>query len=326
MTPAYAVVADDTDVTGRLRQALAELRVTTTTDRTTDTVEIRLAGDAVAAPPAGTALRVSVGYAQTGLIEVGLFLHSETEIELAPASRILIRGTGADLRPDSALKTPRSRAWGNTTLGAIVGEIASEHGLTPAVDAALGATPISHLDQTAESDLHFLRRLAARWDADAKVAAERLLFTAAAAAATASGAPMPPIELTPTSGVTSARVTYRGRPEVSSVRARYVALADADVLPHVVAGTGDPVHDLPDPYANAAYAQAAADAKLAQLTRAAAQLEATIPGTPTLSAGAPITTTGWPSAANGRWIATRVTHAITPNGFTTELTATPPTP
>ena len=192
------------------------------------------------------------------------------------------------------------------------------------MDGALGATPIPHMDQTSESDLHFLRRLAARWDADAKVAAERLLFAPAAAGAAASGAAMPPLELTPTSGVTTLRVTYRGRPEVASVRARYTALDAADVLPHVIAGDGDPAHDLPDPYATQAFAQAAADAKLAQFARATAELDATIPGAPTLSAGAPIATTGWPPAANGRWIATRVIHSLTPNGFTTDLTATTP--
>lgn len=327
LTPDFRAHIDGVDRTGAMRAALVELRVVTTSDRATDTVEIALADDAapIDPPPRGSQIDVAIGYAESGgPVEMGRFWHTETDIELAPPS-IRIRGTGADLRPSSALKSPRTRAWHDTTLGAIVDAVAAEHALTPRVGAALAATTIAHVDQTSESDLHFLRRLATDYDATAKMADDALVFAPAGEGVAASGAEMPAFALTPRTGALSARVAYRDRPKVASVRAPYWRYVEAAPR-FAVAGDGTPAHDLPDPFPDQPRAQSAATARLRQFVRATAQLEAELPGTPELSAGARITTTGWPvPAANGDWIATRVTHSLTPSGFTTSVTASAPT-
>ena len=122
-TPDCAVSIAGEDVAGRLRRALLELRVVGTTDRSTDTVELRLAGGdggaPLAAPPTGRELRVRLGYRESGLVDQGAYWHTETDIECAPERVVVVRATGADLRPGSALKTPRTRAWHDTTLGAV---------------------------------------------------------------------------------------------------------------------------------------------------------------------------------------------------------------
>jgi uncharacterized protein len=69
----------------------------------------------------------------------------------------------------------RTRNWDNTSLSAIVKQVASGLGLTP-VTSGLDAT-IGSEQQLNESDLHFLRRLLARYDADLQVVAAELHAT-----------------------------------------------------------------------------------------------------------------------------------------------------
>ena len=324
LTPQWVLTATDAAVAARLRDVV-ELRVETTTDRTTDTVEITLAGLDAPAPPSGAAISVAIGYREQGPVRMGTYWHTETELALAPERRCVIRATGADLRPQSAIKAPRSRSWDDTTVGEVVAAIAREHGFQPAVGAELAGVAVAHIDQSAESDLHLLRRMAARWDATAKMVGGEIVFARAGTGRAARGAGMPILTLSPDSGVVSARVTYRDRPKIARTRAAYTAYALQDPIAHVTAGEGDPVHGIPDPHPDQHTARAAAAATLARLRRAAARLEATLPGAPDLSAGANITTTGWPPGANGPWIADRVTHTLSSSGYTTEITATAPT-
>lgn len=69
----------------------------------------------------------------------------------------------------------RTKSWDNTSLSSILQEVASGLGLTP-VSSALDAT-IGSEQQLNESDLHFLRRLLARYDADLQVVAAELHAT-----------------------------------------------------------------------------------------------------------------------------------------------------
>lgn len=321
VTPAWRLSVDGEDATAALSVHVASIRVETTTDRTTDSLEIECAENAaLAAPPTGRKLRPSLGYEGRQLVPMGEFWHTETDLELVPR-RLRIRATGADFRPQSGIRAPRTRAWHDTTLGAIVEEIAAEHGLAPRVDAALGAHAIAHADQTAESDLHLLQRIALHWNGTAKEAGSDLVLAAAGAGASASGVALPAVRLTPDSGITAGRVEYRDRPRFSSVRAPYRELAlAATVL--AVAGAGEPALDLAETSPDREQATAAANARLSQLRREGAKLTISMPGRPELSAGSPITTAGWGPVADGAWIATRITHTLSPTaGFTTDVSA-----
>ena len=324
LTPDYSVRAGAEEISGRLKAALAELVVVRGTDRASDSVEITL-GDAaggVAAPPAGRELSVWMGYAESDLVEMGTYWHSETDLEFAPVRRLVIRATGADLRAGSPLKAPRTRAWRDTTVGGIVQQIAADNGYSANVDAAIGTTEVADEAQTAESDLHFLRRLAQRYDGTARAVGHRLVLARAGAGASVSGRSMPALTVSPDAPPISGRVAYRERPRYGAVRASWLDTAGGAPAT-VTAGAGDPTMDLPDPYPTRAEAEAAARAKLNQLSRQAATLELTLRGTPTLAGGGTVVTEGWGDPANGRWSITRATHRITPtSGYTTEVTAT----
>ena len=319
LTPAYEIVAGGEDWTAAIRRALVELRVESTAERTADSVEIVLGDEvgAVAAPPAGRTLAVRIGYAESGLSDAGEYWHSETEIEFAPR-RVTIRGVAADFRASATIKAPRTRAWHDTTVDAVVRAVAAEHGLEPHVAAEYADAAVPHLDQT-ESDLHLLRRLAAAHDATAKVVGQRLVFSPAAAPSTATGKPMPEVAFTPDTPHSSARVSYRERPRYSAVRAPWIDYRNAATA-HETAGDGKPLLDLADPFPSQAQAAAAAQAALRQHARAAAELELDVPGNPALFAGATLIVKDWDPLANGRWSITRATHTIAPTGYNTAVT------
>ena len=323
MTPAFRLDVEGEDVTERVRRHLVDLRVTLTADSSSDTLQITLsdAPGVLARPAAEREVRVSLGYRETGLVAVGVYYHSETDIELVPR-RMVLRATAADFRRRSTLKAPKSRAWRATTLGQVVSAIAREHGYEPRVAPALAGAVIGHIDQTAESDMHLLRRLATGYDATVKAAGGYLVMMPRGAARSAgSGTPLPIYTASPDGGtVLTGRVSWRGRPKYSSVISGYHDPA-AGKLVHVTAGSGDPAFVIREPRPDRAQALAAAAARLARLQRQTAALELSVVGEPTLAAQGRIVTSGWGGGTDGAWTISRVTHALTISGYESRVSA-----
>ena len=324
MTPAFALQAGGTDVTERVERHLVELRVTLSSDSASDTLQVTIsdAPKALARPAAERELKVSLGYRETGLVPLGVYFHSETDVDFAPR-RLVLRATAADFRRRSTLKAPKSRAWQATTLGAIVTDIATEHGYTPRVDPSLAAARLDHVDQTAESDMHLLRRLGRHHDATVKAAGGRLVMMPHGAGRSAvRGDALPVYRVTAGSAdVLSGRVSWRGRPRYGSVQASYYDLGTG-ALEHVIAGEGPPTFVIRDPRPDRAQALADAQSRLARLARQTATLDLTLVGAPTLTAEGRMVTSGWGEGTDGTWSIERVTHILGRNGFHSQVSAT----
>ena len=318
-------------MTQAIDERLIELNVTLTSDRASDTMEIELedAAGALVIPAAERELRVSLGYRDSGLSAMGVYFHDETERQLAPG-RLTIRATAADWRRRSALKAPRSRAWDDVSLGALVRTIAAEHGYVGVVAPALASVTIAHIDQTAESDLHLLRRLARQYDATAKAAGGRLIFAPRGRGRSAgTNQPLPVLEYTPAArdageaAVLSARYTVRGRPRYGSVAASYQSVETAE-LTRVRAGTAEPTYIIREPYPDAAQASAAAAARLSRFTRQTEEVEVSVSGNPALVSEAVLALRDWPREGVTRWTVLRAEHAYSPRrGYTVSVTAEP---
>ena len=321
MRPAYRIDAGGEDVTSRLRDRLVSLSLTLTADRSSDRVEIVLADSlgALAVPSAERELRIALGY-EDALVDMGIYFHDESELELAP-TRLTVRGTAADFRRRSTLKAPKRRSFDDVTLGDLVNSIAAEHGYTGRVAPQLSGLVLEHVDQTAESDLHLLRRLAREFDATAKATGGHLVFAPRGSGRTAgSGRSMPVVDLD-AAKVTSARYTVRGRPKYGSVIASYQDLEEGELV-HVTAGSGSPAFHIREPRATKTEAEADAAARLAKFERQTLGLELTLPGEPRLTAETVIDMQGWPQAGTTRWAASRVVHAFSKSrGYTTTVTA-----
>ena len=144
----------------------------------------------IGVPGEARELHVFLGYGDR-LTPMGIYYRAEVDIELVPR-KLVVRATAADLRSRSTLKAPRTRAWDEVTLGALVVGIAAEHGYAARMDPSLDESPIAHVDQVAESDLHLLRRVAGHYDATPKAAAGHLVVVRRGSARTAgTGVPLP---------------------------------------------------------------------------------------------------------------------------------------
>ena len=193
--PAYQVRVDGSDISGTLRPRLMHMTITDNRGFSADTIEIALddSDGKLAMPRRGATLQASIGWQGGALVDKGTFKIDEVEHGGAP-DVLTIRGKSADLSGE--MNKLRERSWHFETIGAIVEQLAARYGLTPSVGEAFKGMVIDHIDQTNESDLAFLTRLATEQDAIATVKSGRLMFIKAGNGTTASGKPLPAITIT----------------------------------------------------------------------------------------------------------------------------------
>ena len=330
-TPAFEISADGHDFTRIVQQHLVELRLTSTSDQTSDTLEIEISDGAnrLSAPTTERELKVSLGYKDSGLVPMGVYFHTESEIQLAPR-RLTVRATAADFRRRSSLKAPKRRSWDNVALGDLVRAIAAEHGYTARVHPRLAGTVLAHIDQTAESDLHLLRRLARAFDATTKAAGGYLVFEPRGIGRSAgTDRALPVVEYAPGQrvegkpSVLSARTTVKGRPRYGAVVATYHDVAAGELV-HIQAGTGSPTYQIREPFPDRPQADAAAAGRLARLSRQTKDLDMVVPGNPRLVSEVVIALDQWPTAERSRWTVLRAEHSLSKSrGYVTSFTAEP---
>ncbi|MTH65591.1 phage late control D family protein, partial [Paracoccus shanxieyensis] len=186
MTPAFRIVVDGQDRSAIIADRLISLVVNDEDGTKSDRVEIELDNrdGRVAFPEVEAQLEVSLGFAGQTLSLMGVY-RVDGVSGRGPARSISITATAADLKGD--IRAPRTRGWPKPTLGQIVSAIASEAGLRPVVAASLRDIGWDWLAQTAESNLHFLTRLAADLDATCKPAGGALVVQRRGEGVTAAG-------------------------------------------------------------------------------------------------------------------------------------------
>ncbi len=316
-TPVFTIDADNKDITTAIRQRLLSLRITDVAGYDSDTLEITIDDreGIVSLPPTGALLRVSLGY-ENNLQLMGRFVVDELRLS-GPSMKLTITARAADFKQQ--LKQQKTRAWENITIDGIVSTIAASHELEPIISSPLSDTLIFRIDQTDESDLHFLTRLGKDHDAIAKPTNKKLIFAPRGEAKTASGQPMAPVSLTRIQlSSWSARLSDRNK--YQSVTAYYHDTSEGQRIP-VTAGQGEPRYTLRNNQPDIATAQQAAFAKFKSLNRGSGSLSFTMPGNPDLMAETPITILGIRTGIDGRWIATRVIHELSSSGYITTVEA-----
>lgn len=329
IAPAFRIIANDQDITTKVRERFKSLRLVDETGTTSDTVEITLAdhdpAKRIAVPKTGAELEVFIGY-DAKLTRKGVFVCDEVELSGYP-SEVVIRARAAPYEGSNSgmvgLQTQKSRSWPKgTTIRAMVERIAGEHRLTPAVSPALAAIALPHTDQTHESDMNLLARLAKRYDAIAKPAGGSLLFVKRGDAKTASGADLPRVTLTPKDG-SAYRVTIASRDSAGTVVAYYRDTRKAK-RHEVAVGDGEPVIRLRMSYADRVSAENAARARQRSRARAERKLTFTFPGRPEVTAEAIVVMQGFREGVDGEWLITRAEHYVGPGGYRTTIEAEQP--
>lgn len=328
MQPAFKILADNENVTERIKQRLISLRISDSAGIDSDSLNLTLddRDNAIHWPKIGAALDVSLGYEGVSLVPAGLFTVDEVQAS-GPPDQLVIRARAAEMLKN--LHTQKTNSWDATTLGKIVETIAAKHKLEPAISARFAGVDIPHIDQTSESDLHFLTRLAFQYGAEAKPAHGRLLFIERGQGKAASGRPLDRIEVDRRRAQVPGafmdyRVTNAERNKYQKVIANWHDLSSGKRLP-VAAGDGDPVHSIKWVYANSAEAYSAAQARLEALQRGAATLSLSVIGEPRIRAETPLFLLNFREGVNGEWAARSVTHEISDGGAITRIEAETPT-
>ena len=311
--PDWRILADGQDATAKMRDRLLRLTVTDEAGNDSDAVEIELDNrdGALALPRTGAELRVFLGWQGAGLTDMGLYVVDEIRTSGMPRT-LVIAAKAADMR--ASFKAPKTRSWHDTTLGDLVATIAGEQGLEPVVAAELAGVPVPHLDQTGESDMALLSRLARQYGAVAKPAYGKLIFVPRGQAKAASGRELPTVSLSYGAGdISGWGTTIAERGRYGAVTAHWHDKAAAE-RKSVTVGGDEPTMTLPTSYPTEAEAKAAAEAKLAGLMRGAAKLSLDGPGRVDLFAEGRLVVAGLDAAADGEWGITRVEHTLVKGG------------
>lgn len=318
-TPTYALTVAGKDITPHINARLISLTLTEGRENTADQLDIELTDhDGLLDIPRKEAeIELMIGWLGEQLVDKGSFVVDEVEHTGAP-DKVTIRARAADMGGE--IRTRKEKSWKGSTLGAVIADLAKNSNLTHKVDAALAKTAIAHITQTNESDMHFLTRLARKYDAVATVKKKHLLFMPINGTQNSKGEKLATVHITRQDGdghrwASSARDAFDG------VKAYWSDSVNGK-RKTVVAGkkTGN-VKSLKETYASEKDALDAARAERQRLERGMATFELALAmGRPEITAQSPIKVSGWKEDIDGDdWLVKEVTHTLNDgNGWTTK--------
>lgn len=353
--PDFMLTVNAKDVTANIRDRLISLTLIDNRGFDADQLDLELddADGQLAMPVRGAVVKLFLGWKGQALIGKGEFTVDEVEHQGAPDT-MTIRARSVDFR--GTLNSRREVSYHDTTLGAVVTQIAERNSLKPMLAAGFAALGVSHIDQTQETDTKFLTRLASLYGAVAAIKAGRLLFLRPGSGVTASGKPIPQLTITRQdgdrhsfsiadrgayTGVTASwlhtkdpkpkKVKVKRKPREKHLRALEHPAAKkkkvtATKTPEAregdyLAGTEDNVFVLTTVYATKAAAMRAAKAKWDTLQRGVAEFSLTLAmGRADLFPETPVRVSGFKAVIDAQpWLISKVTHNLSSSGYTTTL-------
>lgn len=262
----------------------------------------------------GDRLKLYMGYNETWYMFMGIYTINDYEFTGPPLS-VKVNAKACDM--SGALKSKKTRSWTSKTIGQIVSEIASKHKLKPNVDPDLANITIRHIEQTCESDLNFLARLAMQRDAIVKPADGKLHFTKYGKSKMHSDEKKHRINLS-AKDITSFTMVYNSRAKYASSVAYYYDTSKAKKI-KVTAGSGEPVYVDRHSYNGEEEAKAGAEANLKKAARDVFSLDLNLPGNPDIAADSIIVLSGVRQGVDGEWVVKTAEHTISGEGYKTRV-------
>ncbi|MEO1949098.1 contractile injection system protein, VgrG/Pvc8 family [Thioclava sp.] len=306
MTPDFKIVADGEDVTATIADRLLSLSIVDEDGTKSDRLELQIddRDGRVAFPDMNASIEVWLGFKSQQLSYMGRY--AVDQVKGAGPTQVLEVGCKpADMK--SEVRAPQTRAWEDVTLQSIVAKIAAEAKLRPVVSASIASAHWGYIAQTAESNLHFLTRLAAPLDATAKPVGDALVVQKRGEGKSAAGDKLEPPSLT-RSQLTSWRWDLDGRKIYRKIEAEW-SEPGAGKRHLVTRGKDKPSKRLRHCYASKEEAERAADGALSAAARGALKISIEVAGfRPSLLAGASVKLDGLRPELNGEWHLTRVQH------------------
>ncbi|UVM37688.1 phage late control D family protein [Pseudomonas sp. B21-017] len=265
-------------------------------------------------PSLGGKIGLRVGYLESGLVDKGEFVITRRTPTLFPLRLTLVATAAPFSATDqTGFKQRRSVSHGPTTLGALFRQLTSRHGFSPRVAPDLSLIKIAHIDQSNETDMGFLTRLAYLHDAVAKPVNELYVLARRGQAKSLSGKVLPTIKLSVTTNNRPGDHAFISAVLDETARAKYQGCKtswwDAAAGKVRVEESGiAPFKTLRQRFQSADDARAAAEGETRRMMREALKVTIECPGNPGLSAeGVVLLDPTWPDFMRGRWSIDKVT-------------------
>ncbi|MDA7705717.1 contractile injection system protein, VgrG/Pvc8 family, partial [Rickettsiales bacterium] len=302
---------------------LISLNITDETGLVSDKAEILLDNrDSILEIPAtGANLEISIGYEGKELNLMGSYIVDTIELMSPPLKmRVTAKATNTKIKNlNSKIRSPKSKSWNKNSLIGIIEFIAKDHEFEAVIDKEFDQIFIKHIDQTDESDISFLSRLARDHDAFIKFIDDKLIFIKKGTGTSISGVELPEAEIFE-SEITNWNLSISERGKFGRVRVKWHDLSDGKEKT-VSHGNEEPTYGARYVFATQDRADQVAKAKLAEFQRGIKKLSISAAGNPTLSAESKITIPDVKYLQDQTWIINNATHNISDSGYTTQITA-----
>lgn len=313
-TPVCIITANNQPLNGLISSRI--ISVTVTDNRANEADELSIVLDdsdgALELPKRGVKLNCKMGFLGEDIHDKGDFVVDETEWSGTP-DLITVKASSANFK--SKIKEAKSKSYHRKKFGEIASEVAKNHDLTLVMTAELKAINLAHVDQTNESDLNLLQRLAKQNGAEMAVKKDRLLIFKAGSAKTASGKDLPAITLTRNDGDQFHYSEQDRESDHTGVSASYQDTGKAK-REKAVAGDKGKVKHLKGTFANKEEAERASKAKMAEIKRQMAKFSITTAyGIPEISTESPVKLQGFKMEVDKlKWIVEKATHSYAKSG------------
>ena len=280
-------------------------------------------------PTIGVAISVTLGY-EFYKREMGHFIVNQVNLSGSSGGRtISVSATPAP----TLLYREATRTWSGKIVD-VLNTIAARHNLKAKVSDTFKNTiiPASNQNQNGESDSAYVTGLAACNNAVFKLMAGNLLFMAKGEGTSATGKPMPVVNIPPHDIVQWSKTQTETQAQskqqsISKVHAYWHDYSEAATKSCVAksggtasAGLANEIQ-LPHRYSNEADAKANAIAQLTELNREDASLDLTLIGHPDITAEGKISLSGVRDGVDGHYIVKSVTHSFSQGGYQSTIQA-----
>lgn len=319
-TPVCIITANNKPLNALISSRI--ISVTVTDNRANEADELSIVLDdsdgALELPKRGVKLNCKMGFLGENIHDKGDFVVDETEWSGTP-DLITVKASSANFK--SKIKEAKSKSYHRKKFGEIATEVAKNHDLTLVMANDLKNIDLNHIDQTNESDLNLLQRLAKQNGAEMAVKKDRLLIFKAGSAKTASGKDLPTIILTRNDGDQFRYSEQDRESDHTGVSASYQDTGKAK-REKAIAGEKGKVKHLKGTFANKEEAERASKAKMAEIKRQMAKFSITTAyGIPEMSTESPVKLSGFKAEVDKlKWIVEKATHSYTKSGgLTTQL-------
>ena len=328
-TPICILTADDKPLDALIMSRIIFVTVTDNRADEADQLDIMLDDHdgKLELPKRGIKINCKLGWVGESIHDKGDFIVDECEWGGSPDT-MTIRASAANFK--SAIKTAKSKSFHRKKLGEIAQAIATANNLKPNITKELAELSIQHVDQTNESDLNFLRRLAKQNGAEMTIKKDQLLIFKAGSGRTASGKELPAITINKHKGDQYRYSEADRNSDYTGVSASYTDHGKktkkrvTSGKPEIRGGGNDPntkTKVLKGTFASEEEAHRAAEAAMSEKQRQMAKFTFnTGYGVPEVSTETPVVLVGFKKQIDQlKWIVAKATHDYSSSGFTTDL-------